>query len=183
MFDAHLDPVKGWAPDNMSALDFSARLSANVTIDPVREGRVGHLNDDGEWEMGCVGDQMACFFFGSSDEPDSINEGSDDDQPIAGAKRLLTALVASGAYELGTTEFDTALNYLPNDSLRAIADNANATTGGRLTNAGVVKVAAAAPQNATAVCGRVSRGVKTNPVSRKPFLYFWPVHIPGATGL
>lgn len=181
MFDHTLDAVKGWVPGNMGSVDFAAKLSANVTIDPVYQGRVVHLNSAGEFEMGCVGDQMAIFLMQNSDDTDVESSGSNDDQQTF-PRRVMQGLVAIGGYELASTEFDTDQTYAPNDSLRAIASNTVAATGGRLTNQGVVKVASASASTATAVCGRVSRGVKTN-THRKSVLYFWPVHIPGAAGL
>lgn len=181
MFDHTLDAVKGWIPGNMGSVDFTAKLSANVTIDPVYQGRVVHLNSDGEFEMGCTGDQMAIFLLQNSDDTDVANEGATDDQPISPSGNM-TGLVAIGGFELASTEFDADQTYAPNDSLRAVASNSNATTGGRLTNQSVVKVASATPQSATAVCGRVSKGVTVN-AFKKSVLNFWPVHIPGAAGL
>jgi hypothetical protein len=178
--DAHgLEPIKGWGPDSLGCVTKALPLSANVTIDPVYEGRVVHINSELEWEMGCVGYQMAGFLFGSSDDPDTGGEGDTDDQPIRGASGVLVAIMAKAAVELASTEFDGDQTYAPNEPLRAIASNSDATTGGRLTNQGVTKAESATPQSATAICAIVSEGEKTN-YNNRTVLCFWPVFKPGA---
>ncbi len=170
MFDHVCDPVKGWVPGNMSALDKAAKISANVTIDPVFKGRVVHLNSEGEFEMGCVGKQMAIFLMGNNDDNDVAQLSDDDFQGIIPDGDTF-GLVATGGYEIATTEFDPAQTYAYNDSLRAIASNSNATTGGRLTNQGVTLYT-------TAVCGVVSKPPAINHLKRS-LLTFWPVYLPG----
>lgn len=170
-FDHALDTPKGWF--EMAALDFSAKLSANVTIDPVYAGRCVHLNSDGEFEMGVTGHQMGIFLLQNSDDPDVATGGPSDAQGTIPAGDM-SGLVAKGAYELETTEFDDDQDYAPNDGLRAIADNSNATTGGRLTNAGVTF-------GTTAVVGIVSKGAYTNSHNKRA-LVFWPVWCWGTVG-
>lgn len=179
MFDHTLDAPKGWF--HMAALDFAAKLSSNVTI-TAYQGRCVHLNDDGEFEMGCVGDQMPIFLLQNSDDSDVSNSGGTLWYPI-GPTGTLNGLVAKGAYELETTEYDDDQTYLPNQPLRAIASNSNQTTGGRLTNQGVVKTQSATPENATAIVGHVSRPPRKRQSDRKKVLAFWPGHYPGADGL
>lgn len=180
MYAKALDPIKGWK--NMGNLSYSAKLSSNVSIDPVFQGRVVHLNASGEWEMGCTGHQMAGFLFGaSSDDPDVEATSSDDDRQVFPVG-VMTALMATGSWELSSTEFDEDQDYAPNDGLRAVASNSNSTTGGRLTNASVVWAASATPQLATAVVGIVSAGVVQNS-HKKNALRFWTVFCPGAAGL
>lgn len=184
MFDHTLDAIKGWF--HMAALDFTAPLSAEVTIDPVYAGRCVHLNDDLEFEMGCTGNQMPLFIFQSSDDPDVSRDFGGREGGAVSPSGNINAWVGKGAYELATTEFDSAQTYLPNQPLRAIADNDNATTGGRLTNQSVVTVAsllASGPTagSVTAIVGHVSRGVYTNS-HKKSVLAFWPGHYPGREG-
>lgn len=173
MFDHTLDAVKGWLPGNMASLDCSAKLSANVTIDPVYAGRVVHKNADGEFEMGVTGTQMAIFLLQNSDDPDVQNEGGDDFQAIA-PTGVMSGLVATGGYEVATTEFDSAQTYAINDVVRAVASNSNATTGGRLTNASFTL-------GTTAGVGVVSKAVAQNS-HKKNVLTLWTAYIPGTAG-
>jgi hypothetical protein len=174
-----LDAVKGWF--QMAALDFTAKVSSNVTI-TLYAGRCVHLNDDGEFETGCLGDQVPMFLLHNSDDPVIENDGA----PVwysTGPEGDMTGLVALGAYELETTEYDTDQTYLPNEPLRAIAANTTQATGGRLTNQGVVKVQSATPASATAIVGHVSRPPRKRQSDRSEVLAFWPGHYPGASGL
>jgi hypothetical protein len=170
MFDHTLDAVKGWLPGNMASLDAAAKLSANVTIDPVYQGRVVHKNADEEFEMGCTGTEMAIFLMQNSDDYDVKNDGGNEWGAIA-PTGVMSGLVATGGYELATTEFDSSRDYTVNDPLRAVASNSNATTGGRLTNESVTLYT-------TAVCGIVSKPVKKN-MHGKNVLTLWPVFCPG----
>lgn len=172
MFDHTLDAVKGWLPGNMSSLDCSGKLSPNVTINPVYAGRVVHKNDNGEFEMGVTGTQMAIFLLQNSDDPDVQNNGGQHWNAIA-PTGVLSGLVATGGYELASTEFDDSRTYRVNDPLRAVASNTNATTGGRLTNESVVLFQ-------TAIVGIVSKPPAKNSHGKK-VLTFWPVFCPGTT--
>lgn len=173
MFDHTLDAVKGWIPGNMASLDCAAKLSANVTIDPVYAGRVVHKNDDGEFEMGVTGTQMGIFLTQNSDDKDVEGDSGDDMQAIA-PTGVMSGLVATGGYEVATTEFDDDQTYHINDALRAIASNSNATTGGRLTNASFTL-------GTTAAVGVVSKLPAANS-HKKRVLTLWTAFIPGTTG-
>lgn len=189
MFDHAVDALKGWF--DMTALDFTSKISTNVSFRPVFAGRCVHVNEDGEFEMGVTGNQVGMFLFQNSDDPDVSNDdlGPTLDKieggAIGGIRAQINAWVTLGALEVTTTEFDTDQDYLPNDPLRAVADNANATLGGRLTNQGVVTVASiligGGAGNVTAVVGHVSRGVLRD-IHKKSLLAFWPGHYPGAVG-
>lgn len=170
MFDHTLDAVKGWMPGNMASLDCSAKLSANVTVDPVYAGRVVHKNDDGEFELGCVGMQMAIFLRQNSSDFDVSPDTGDDYQGIS-PTGVMSGLVATGGYEVATTEYDRDQTYHVNDALRAIASNSNATTGGRLTNAGFTL-------GTTAAVGVVSKLPAQNS-HKKYVLTLWTAFIPG----
>ena len=85
----------------------------------------------------------------------------------------IMGLVAAGAYELETTEFEpeaTAGTYAPGDALHATADNANAVTGGRLTKLGI-------DAYDHHIVGVVSRGVFENSHYQNA-LAFWPCNLP-----
>jgi hypothetical protein len=177
-----LEAPKGWP--NPAAVDFAAKLSANVTIDPVFAGRVVHLNAAVEYEMGLpdvVGaGHMPIFLFQNSDDPDVSNDGGDASTEagvwvaVAPTGKIM-GLVACGAYELESTEFESEASlgttYAPGDCLTATADNANATTGGRITRC-TNGLAYGEP-----VCGVVSRGVYTNSHG-KDAIAFWPTWLP-----
>lgn len=175
-----LEAPKGWPSQH--AVDFSTKISSNVTIDTVFAGRCVHLNASGEFEMGLPNTIGACnvpmFLFQNSDDPDVANPGGDPATEkgvwvsLAPTGKIM-ALVALGAYELETTEFEpaaTAGTYAPGDPLTATADNANAVTGGRITRNGVTAYG-------TALCGIVSRGVFENS-HQKNALAFWPYVLP-----
>lgn len=168
-----LEAPKGWPSPH--AVDFQAKISSAVTVDVVFAGRVVHLNSSGEFEMGVSGTQMALFTFQNSDDPDVQNYGGDPSTeadmpwvPIAPTGKV-NALVAAGAYELASTEFKTADEsvLVPNTLLTANTSNTT-DDGGRLER-GVIST--------QAICGVVSRGVKTNSHGKKE-VYFWPVYIP-----
>lgn len=177
-----LEAPKGWPSPH--AVDFAAKLSANVTIDPVFAGRVVHLNAAGEYEMGLpntVGKgHMAIFLFQNSDDPDVANPGGDPATEagvwvaVAPTGKIM-GLVAAGAYELESTEFESeaslGVTYAPGDCLTATPSNTVAATGGRITRT-TNGLAYGAP-----VCGVVSRGVFTNSHG-KSALAFWPVWLP-----
>lgn len=175
-----LEAPKGWPSPH--AVDFTAKISANVTIDPVFAGRVVHVNSVGEFEMGLPNvskaAHMAIFLWQNSDDPDVDNPGGDP-ATVKGVwvavapTGKITGLVAAGAYELESTEFDGAQTYLPGDALSAIADNGNAVTGGRITNSGIVAYE-------EPLCGVVSRGVFENSHAINA-LAFWPVWLPRET--
>lgn len=179
-----LDAPKGWPSPH--AVDFRAKLSTNVTIDPFFAGRCVHLNGAGEYESGVpaggagIG-HMALFVFQNSDDPDVANPGGitglESDDPggwmaVAPTGQIM-GLVAEGAYELETTEFEpeTSLGevYAPGDLLQGINANADAVTGGRITK-GI--------QYVVPIVGVVSRGVVAHGISGKDVLAFWPVWLP-----
>ncbi|MHC4176702.1 MAG: hypothetical protein ACYSWU_04305 [Planctomycetota bacterium] len=152
-----------------------------MTIDPVYAGRCAHLNSAGEYEMGVDNSagniDMPIFLFQNSDDPDVSNDGGDA-ATEAGAwiptapTGTMMGLVAAGAYELFSTEFEpegTAGTYAPNDPITATPSNSDATTGGRLTKLNVTAYG-------DHVVGVVSRGL----ISRygKDVLSFWPCNLP-----
>lgn len=169
IFTNALDVVHGLR--NEQALTHHAKLSASVSITAL-EGRVVHVNGSGEFEMGCTGTQMAIFLKVSSDDPVSQVTYTDDDRQIIPAEELV-GYVASGGFELRTTEFDKAQVYVPNQLLRAVADNANQTTGGRLTNQTITL-------NTNAVCGVVSGNAVKKDGFKQDCLHLWTVYQPGS---
>ncbi len=177
-----LNPKKGVAID-VESLDFTAPLSADVTIDPLYNGRVVHVNEDFEFATGApdsaIKIHMPIFLFQDSDSPDVVNDGGitgddgDDPNGYIGIwpTGQMKGFVATGGYELETTEFEPEAGagvYLPGDPLRAINADTNATTGGRITKG--------TPYTHTIV-GTVSRGVVVNEYGVST-LAFWPLVLP-----
>ncbi len=124
MFEHALDQLKGWP--SPTAVDKDAKLSSNVTatVRPVPPGRVVHLNSVGEFEMGASGTQVAIFLLNGEESFDVSNPTT---LTAAGAYNAnswyavaptgkMSGLVATGAYELATTEYDPdpAITFAPN---------------------------------------------------------------------
>lgn len=173
-----LNPLKGWP--NQAALDFHAKMSASAlaTTDPVFAGRCGYLNASGEYALGVPNGtssgkiHMPIFFFPNSDDPDVQNDGGvsgsseDDPEGWAAVKRNnMLGLVATGGYELETTEFNTSQTYAPGDALQAAtADNGVLKKGTPYTHP---------------IVGIVSRGVKyLGQLPNRQTLAFWPIVLP-----
>lgn len=179
-FEHALTALKGWA--HMHALDFTAPLSTNVEFTPPA-GRVVHVNAVGQFEMGVSGHAMPLFLFQGGAAFDVANPGTSAGghfmhQPVT-PSGAMTGLVATGGYELHSTEFDHDQTYARNDLLTAPADNADEDVGGVLTNKTAGDDAIVA-YGSTAVCAVVSRGVFANEFS-KSVLGFWPVYLPAST--
>ncbi len=176
MFDHTLDAVKGWF--HMAALDFTAKISADETGSAyVFAGRVVHLDNNGDFKLGCTGSQMPIFLLQNGNDADVSNAGGGVWYPI-NPEGNITGLVAKGAYELETTEFDTARTYYPNDYLRC--DTASAAVAGKLTNNGLSTLVNGG-SNPTAIVGVVSRAPRKRQTDRNTVLAFWPVYHPGKT--
>lgn len=180
-----VDGIKGWPAPH--AVDFAAKLSANVTIDPFFAGRCVHLNASGEFETGAPDLKasgkvpMPMWTFQNDDDPDVSNDGgitgSEDDDPggwmAVSPTKVQMALPAAGAYELETTEFESEASlgsvYEPNHCLQAVHANTNATTGGRMTKGTL---------GTHVIVGLVSKAVYQHKVALKNVLRFWPTIFP-----
>ena len=168
-----LEVVRGNKPQNMACLEKHAKLSNNVTVSPVHPGRVVHLNNSLEFELGVTGIKMPIFLVNGSLSAD-VDAMVD---PLVGTAAVnpdgtLTGLVATGGFEFESTEFDTDRTYTVNQPLRAVASNSNATSGGRLTNESVTLYT-------NTICGIVSAPKRQNHHKRW-VLRFWSVFLPGA---
>jgi hypothetical protein len=186
MYAHTLNPLKGWP--SPTALDFTGKLHSAVTIDPLPAGRCVHVDSIAPvsygpgtsggtplFKTGVEHFQMGIFLFQGSADFDVANPGGTDWYSIA-PKGISSGLVATGAYELETTEFDTLQTYLPNQLLKAIVNDTDATPGtggGCLTNLSVVPYTGA-------VVGVVSRGTYVNAYGKNS-LAFWPVYLPANT--
>jgi hypothetical protein len=176
MFDHMLNPVKGWP--HMAALDFSAKISANVLYD-MRAGQVAHINVAGELEPGVQLLQMGLFMFQGKNDFDVNNQRNDQWTPISPSGRVMV-LVAKGGYELESTEADFTLAYNPNDHLQAPVGLGAGFEfiSGVLTNAALGALYDTGAGTMKARVGVVSRGAFVNAYG-KQVLAFWPIYLPG----
>ncbi len=179
-----LEVVRGPAIER-GALVKSTKLSSNVTI-TVYQGRVVHLNSDGEYETGATGTQMPLFVMRPSNALDvkklsasytSLNSGAY--QEFQGYPTgNFGSYVATGGFEFQTTEYDTSRDYTINDLLTATVANSTQATGGRLTNAGNSQNGFVRPF-LDAACGVVS-GLEFTNHHRVSVLPFWSIYLPQA---
>ncbi len=211
MFTNTLDGIKGWPKDQALDIDgtLSSNVNINSTGNPVLAGMCVHVQSTtasglgtgttnnvpiAVFEMGATGLMMPCFVWAGTGDYDVSNPGVPAGTVLGGTTSIppawvpirptgkLMALVATGGYELETTQFDTAQTYAPNDLLRAVTSNTNVSAG-KLTNqdaSGGVGFATTAKgviyvESAVGVCSRGSYTNK-NGVSA---LAFWPVFLPG----
>ena len=152
MYEQELQPVKGWF--DMSALEKVAPLHATLlaSATEVPAGRVAALDSSGNFVLvGYSGTggvttpkhQMPIFLWNASQNLDVYVNGT---SPISGVSNWtsiapdgsMSGLVATGGYELQTTEFDTTKTYAPNDLL-TVTSSASIATAGKLTNQSVTQ--------------------------------------------
>jgi len=150
MFEQALDALKGWF--HLAALDKSAKLSSSLLgSTTVPAGRCAAIDDNGEFIINvCLANAaaitkywsaMPIFLWNGSNHPDVYNDGVSS---VSGTQHwigisptgIMSGLVATGGYELQTTEFDDNQTYLPNDLLSAMnqTDGDAAADYGKLTN-------------------------------------------------
>lgn len=180
-----LEAIKGWP--SPTAVDYAAKMKASVlstiTGGIVYAGRVVHVNNDGEYELGVTGTQMPLFLFNNSNDPDVENPGGDP-ATVAGAwvaiapTGKMLALPAAGAYEMASTEFVGGVSYNANDLLYA-------PTGTTLATSGVLtKTGGSGAYPATSPVGVVSRPRTTTSANNShgvAELCFWPIYLPAHT--
>lgn len=181
MFDHALEYLKGWPMGE--PLDFDAKASADV-VGSIYAGKVVHVNASGEFELGAKGFQMPIFLHQNSDDHDVANDGGGRWYAIAPTGKM-SGVVATGGYELETSEFLTSATYAPNDKLKSPTEDQ--VTGGSEDDAGkLYKTKAwtgggggALTLYTDTICGCVSRAkyVNQHGVSMLPF---WPVFLPGS---
>lgn len=189
MFEHGLDPKKGWF--QMHALDYQAKLSDNVTFD-LPAGRTCHINSVGEYETGvgasgATSCRMPIYLFSGSVDFDVQNPGTTASglfmHQAVGPEGNMLGLVATGGYQLETTEFiaeaDSTLGaYAPNQPLTAATANTTLATGGMITNTGTGS-GNKVQQFVNPICGIVAKGVLTN-AHGVSVLNFWSYFLPGA---
>jgi hypothetical protein len=184
MFEQALDVPKGWF--HLAALDKSAPLENTILTDTteVPAGRVAHLNSAGEFELGASGTEMPIFLWNGKDHPDVYNDGV---SPVTSTTHwigisptgVMSGLVATGGYEMQTTEYDGDQTYAPNELLTSSA-------AGVLTNAAVTQYTTHVvgvtsfhvnEDNQPATPATGPEGTNAHGVST---LTFWPYFLPAA---
>lgn len=164
-----MDVKKGWF--DMASLDYSAKLAPTVTAE-VPAGRVVHVNSDGNFVPGAHNTNVAIFLIQGSEDADVVNPGGAVSDPSVflhvpvRPSGNMSGLVATGGYEIASTEFDKDRSYAPGDLLTADSD-------GVITNEAVV-------QFVNPVVGVVSSGKVDRNHNNIPALSFWCCWLPGA---
>ena len=200
IFTHALDYLKGWP--HQHAVDYVGKIdpATDPTAQPVNGGRVVHVSAntpvvngngrvDSLFQLGADGSDMPIFLIQGQLDYDVNNFGNGSVDPYGWTpvtpQGFQSGLVAAGAYELCSTEFDTTTGviYNPNDQLTSptVAEitGANFATAGMLFKmknwpGGGGGQCVAYTDN---ICAVVSRGQYTNQY-RVPVLAFWPVYLP-----
>ena len=181
MFTNTLDAIKGWFHE--AALDHSAAFAggqevAGSVAQEYKQGMVASLNASDQLVLGCGGNSVAIFLLQSEDDPDVANasfSGSGEWVSI-GPSGTLSGLVATGGYELESTEYKDEA-YAPGQPLTSkLTTNAlcgSLQDGVAYTDAivGIVSKAQVVSSNAAVV--KNSHG--------QPVLRFWSVWLPACT--
>lgn len=158
MFDHELNPVKGWW--DMHALDKRVKIGTNPVT--VVKGMVGYIHPTTlDYIVGVVNGYMPLFNFQGERDFDANSDVGN----ISGG--YLNALVATGGYELETTEFVSGPAYDPQTPL----------TGAAAADIGKLEPSAGWA-GGDMIVGIVSeQGPRTNDHG-KDVIRFWPVFAP-----
>jgi len=164
MFDHTLVTVKG--PGRLTRLDYHAAPKSGEAIAP---GMCASIDSNGEMiagvPAGAAGNRPMAMF--AIQDTDAFDANSDVGNISGGVQ---SAIVATGGFEVESTEFDSGQTFNPNDLLK---DDGGA-------NAGRITLAAVAPYGAVPVIGCVSKGVDTNR-DGVDVLSFWTCWLPAGT--
>ena len=141
-----MDVKKGWF--DMSSLDYTAKVSSTVTTE-VKAGAVVHLDSNGEFALGASDTAPAIFLIQGSTDADVINEGynlvpdGNGNQVIDRATFVnvavaptgrISGLVATGGYEISSTQFDSTQTYVSGQVLTAGNDGLLTNQAAAYTN-------------------------------------------------
>jgi hypothetical protein len=162
MYDHKLNPLKGWP--SPYALDKAAPVADGE--EGIIWGKVGHLDPvDAKFRVGLNGNNMPIFFWRSESHFDAMG-GDDGNISLYGNMKGVSGLVATGSYELQTTEFEAGQTYNPNTPLTAVEaagdDKGKITPGAFYTDT---------------VCGVVSDGQSVN-AHKRAVVSFWSYFLP-----
>ena len=161
-----LDPLKGYHKDH--ALMKTAPIDSGVTLSTFYQGTVVSLNSDGEFvvDLASAG-AMPMFLWRAGNSPDvsTVDASAEPKEwyPIQ-PRGNTTAFVATGGFELETTEFVAG----------SIAPNNKLTTDG----SGKLTKTTNNFYGATPIVGIASAAPRTNH-HKQSVLSFWTVYFPG----
>jgi hypothetical protein len=191
IFDRVVEPLSGDALNASSyKLIASGILDSAVTADPINQGRVIHQHtatvgsdfaDPTKYRPtkgfrpGAVSNQIPYLVTRGTLDLDSqgvVDASYHGYAGMTGSQKLITGVCHLDSCEVATREFDTAQTYLVNEPLRAVRDDANATTAGRITNQGIT-------WGTTNICGQVTNG-KTINVYGKDVLHMITMYVRGS---
>ena len=161
MFDHSLDVIKG--PSLMHRLDYAAEPASGADI---RAGAVCSLDSNGKLQAGCsagAGANKPMPMFAIQDINDF--DANSDVGNISGG--VMSAIVATGGFEIETTEYVAEDTYNTNDFVTA----ANGAAIGKVAKMGE------APYGGQVAIGCVSKGVSVNSEG-KSVIRFWTLFIP-----
>lgn len=159
MYTHELNAKKGWP--SPYALDYAAEYKSTVT--GVKGGMVISLDSNGQFVKG-LSANSAMPIFALQNQSD-FDVTTDVGNIMGGVG---SGLVATGAYELQTTEF-VADTYAPNDTL-TVENNSSSANYGKLKKGTV---------NTDPIVGVVSSGQSNSPHDNSiSLLSFWPVYCP-----
>lgn len=187
MYTNFCEPVRGGDSGQLVKI----RPVATADLETLISGRVGSLNSSGQIQLGLAsGKAMPLFVFKGVDQPSVYSSGTADSSTYwvggnsSATRSTALALVASGGWEIQTTEFDTTATYAPNDFLTVMSAGADKGKVTRTTAApygttaivGVCSVHENAQNNQDAfTTGQPPRGLSAN---NKETLTFWSVFLP-----
>lgn len=173
MFDNMLDGIKGWP--SPYALDKHGNVADGE--DTILPGQVISLNANGRFQLGLECNAMPIFAWPRSDDFDVVGDdgnlvGAGNGSPTDGAPiPNIMGLVATGSYEVQSTEYDSAETYAPNTPLTAGVPGA--------ADEGTIKPTSDGNFYGETVCGVVSDGVVGSEHSHAiNLLQFWTVFVP-----
>jgi hypothetical protein len=171
VYDHALNPAAGYDP--LYALHKYAKLSDDVlnAVDAVPAGRVAYVDNAGEFQLADGASAtmpttaMPVYLWQGSHSYDVRNDGTSS---TTGRMHwfginpggVMSGLVATGGYELQTTEFDADQDYLPNQLLTCDEDDDG--IAGRMTNQSQASEGDLVTQYVDWVCGVASWHVNSD---------------------
>ncbi len=162
MYQHKLNPLKGWP--SPYAIDKAAPIAAGEVS--LINGRVAHLDAvNGAFVAGLGGNNMPIFIWHGQDMFDTVG-GDEGNISLYGNGKGVNGLVATGAYELQTTEFVAGQTYNTNTPLTA--EEAVGADKGKI-KPGVFYT--------DTVCGVVSDGQSANALG-VDVVSFWSYFLP-----
>ena len=188
MFTNTLDAIKGWFHE--AALDHSAGMSGVVQKDNAgvelefKQGTACSLDADGNLTIGVGGTDVAIFLLNSEDDPDVANASfaGSGEWVAVGPSGQLSGLVATGGYELESTEYKDAA-YAPGDTLdcpvAGQGSNAAHADAGKLQAGDAYVDAIVGVVSKKQVASSASGHVKNS--HGQSVLRFWSVWLPACT--